>query len=66
MNQPLLLTLQLAPTAQAVYEDLRRRYFPAERNLIPARDHSLVARANGIGGFQLLGGFDEEVAVLSR
>ena len=36
MLHPLILTLQLDETAQAFYEDLRRRHFPPERNLIPA------------------------------
>ena len=36
MGQTLILTLQLDESAQTFYEDLRRRYFPPERNLIPA------------------------------
>lgn len=36
LPQPLILTLQIDDTAQAFYEELRRRYFPRERNLIPA------------------------------
>ena len=36
MSQPLILTLQLDPFAQTFYENLRRRHFPPERNLIPA------------------------------
>ena len=36
MGQPLILALQLDQTAQAFYEDLRRRYFPPERNVISA------------------------------
>ena len=36
MPQPLILTLQMHAAAQSFYEDLRRRYFPPERNLIPA------------------------------
>jgi hypothetical protein len=36
MSQPLIVTLQIDQAAQAFYEDLRRRYFPAERNQIPA------------------------------
>ena len=36
VTQPLILTLQLDETTQAFYEDLRHRYFPPERNLIPA------------------------------
>ena len=36
MPQPLILTLELGPTAQAFYEALRQRYFPPDRNLIPA------------------------------
>jgi 2'-5' RNA ligase len=33
---PLLVTAELAPDAFARLDGLRRRYFPAERNLIPA------------------------------
>ena len=33
---PLIVTLTLAPPAQAVFEALRRRYFPPERNVIDA------------------------------
>jgi 2'-5' RNA ligase len=33
---PLILTLSLAPEAQARFEALRRLHFPPERNLIPA------------------------------
>ena len=33
---PLLLTLQLAEPAQAVFQALRTRHFPAARNLVPA------------------------------
>jgi hypothetical protein len=36
MSQRLILTLQLDPASQLFYEELRRRYFPPERNLIPA------------------------------
>ncbi len=36
MSQPLILTLRLDPLAQTFYENLRRRHFPPERNLIPA------------------------------
>ena len=36
MDQPLILTVQLDPPAQAFYDDLRRRYFPRERNVVPA------------------------------
>ena len=36
MTQPLILTLQMDEPAWMFYEDLRRRYFPAERNFIPA------------------------------
>jgi 2'-5' RNA ligase len=36
VTQPLILTLQLDAAAQGVYENLRRLYFPAERNLISA------------------------------
>ncbi len=36
MGQSLILTVQLDTKAQAFYEDLRMRYFPPERNLIPA------------------------------
>ena len=36
MSQTNILTLQLDESAQAFYEDLRRRHFPSERNLIPA------------------------------
>ncbi len=32
----LLLTVELAPPAQALFESLRQRHFPPERNLIPA------------------------------
>ncbi len=34
--QPLILTLALEHTAQKYFEDLRKRYFPPERNFIPA------------------------------
>jgi hypothetical protein len=36
VTRPLILTLQFEATSQLFYEDLRRRYFPPERNLIPA------------------------------
>ncbi|SNS99414.1 2'-5' RNA ligase superfamily protein [Granulicella rosea] len=36
MSQPLLLTLQIDELAQSFYENLRVRYFPRERNHIPA------------------------------
>jgi hypothetical protein len=36
VSQPLILTLQLDERSQAFYEDLRRRYFPPERNVISA------------------------------
>ena len=36
MSEPLILTLQLDPQAQAFYDDLRIRHFPPARNLIPA------------------------------
>jgi 2'-5' RNA ligase len=36
VSRPLILTLRLDATAQALYEDLRRRFFPPDRNLIPA------------------------------
>lgn len=36
MNEPLILTLQLDAPGQKFYEELRQRYFPPERNLIPA------------------------------
>ena len=36
MTQPLIRALQIDETARLFYEDLRRRYFPPERNLIPA------------------------------
>ena len=36
MNQPLIATLQIDEAAQKFYEDLRKRYFPPERNLISA------------------------------
>ncbi len=32
----LLLTVELAPPAQGLFESLRQRHFPPERNLIPA------------------------------
>jgi 2'-5' RNA ligase len=35
-SQPLILTLQLDQVAFATFDDLRRRHFPPERNLIPA------------------------------
>ncbi|MGC8548594.1 MAG: 2'-5' RNA ligase family protein [Acidobacteriaceae bacterium] len=35
-SQPLILTLALEPTAQQHFESLRQRYFPPERNFIPA------------------------------
>jgi hypothetical protein len=36
VTHPLIVTLQLDVAAQSFYEDLRRRYFTPERNLIPA------------------------------
>ena len=33
---PLLLTLQLAEPAQSLFQALRNRHFPPERNLVPA------------------------------
>ena len=36
MNQPLILTLQIDPSARDFYETLRQRYFPPERNIISA------------------------------
>ena len=36
MSNPLILTLQIDDMAQSFYEDLRRRYFPPDRNLISA------------------------------
>ena len=33
---PLLLTLQLAEPAQSLFEALRQRHFPADRNQVPA------------------------------
>jgi 2'-5' RNA ligase len=36
MAKPLILTLQIDEATQSFYEDLRRRFFPRQRNLIPA------------------------------
>ena len=36
MSRPLILTLQIDETAQQFYEELRRRYYPPERNVIGA------------------------------
>jgi 2'-5' RNA ligase len=36
MTAPLILALQIDDAAQIFYEDLRRRFFPPERNVIPA------------------------------
>jgi hypothetical protein len=36
LSQPLILTLQLDSASQTLYDDLRRRYFPPDRNFVPA------------------------------
>ena len=50
----LLLTVELAPPAQGLFESLRQRHFPPERNLIPAHVsvfHTLPGEARQqIGG----------------
>ncbi|MCF0072698.1 2'-5' RNA ligase family protein [Dyadobacter sp. CY261] len=36
MSSPLVATLLIAPAAQAYFDDLRRQYFPKERNFLNA------------------------------
>jgi 2'-5' RNA ligase len=66
VTQPLILTLLMDEEAEAFYQELRARFYPAERNLIPAHltlfhqlpdegatDHALAQTASTISPFHL-------------
>jgi hypothetical protein len=76
LGQPLILTLQLEEPGLSFYEGLRRTYFPAERNFIPAhitlfhqlpdveRSHEILREcAAGVARFSLV---EPEVRSIGR